>query len=198
MTLAGFTAKPARRACWNAVQRVALVCAAGLLLLGTAAGAQESGVGPRLVAARPEWARIVPLDAALLPVVRDTTASVVPSFSRVLTGVGVGLVGTAVVGSVSYLYLVSGDLDNREGHGVLVAAALAVLVGYPAGAATGVYLHGARNNEGGSLLLTLGGAALGAVAGSVLAPYSLGVGYVLLVPYAAGMAYNASRGSAVP
>lgn len=108
---------------------------------------------------------------------------------QIFTGAFGGVVGAAAVG-FGYYYAVERGTHEWAGLGAIV---LGALVGYPAGAAAGVYLISSREEQTGSLLATLGGAAAGAVVGGVLAGPTQGLSYLALVPIGATAGFNLTR-----
>jgi hypothetical protein len=102
-------------------------------------------------------------------------------------GVAGGALGTLVIAAA-----LSPFTRDAE-FGALTVVAAGVLIGYPPGAAGGVFLVGNRGPQRGSLLATLAGAAAGAVVALPLVGATRGTSYLALVPIGATVGFSRSR-----
>ena len=109
---------------------------------------------------------------------------------QMLAGLGGGALG-AIGTSLLFLPIMSSGDD--DGWGSLGAIAAGLAIGYPVGAASGVYFASSRGNRTASLLSTFGGAAAGAILGGLIAQPTGGASYLLAVPLGAATGFNLTR-----
>lgn len=97
--------------------------------------------------------------------------------------------GLGVLGGIYSVRFTDSDMG---GWALLIYPIVGAFAGYPFGVPVGVCSVGKTKGEKGSLIWTIGGTLLGTGVGTLLAPVTAGLSYIVLIPMGATIGYNIS------